>query len=101
MLALVASSYAQQTPDQTEEDIVRLSPFAINENADMGRYQAAQVSSGSRVSMDLIDSTQSISVVTDEFMQDVGTGRIADVVKYVAGVSTNSDLRTFDSIECP
>jgi len=98
MLALVAPSNAQQPPAQSNEEIVRLSPFSINENADIGRYQAAQVSSGSRVSMDLMDSTQSISVVTNEFMQDVGTSRVADVVKYVAGVQTNSDLKTFDTM---
>jgi len=96
MLACAVSASAQQPP--SDEEVVRLSPFAVQENADMGRYQAAQVSSGSRVSMDLMDSTQSISVVTNEFMQDVGTGRVADVVKYVAGVQTNSDLKTFDSM---
>jgi len=53
----------------------------------MGRYQAAQVSSGSRIRMDLMDSTQSISVVTSEFMQDIGTARLTDATKYVAGLS--------------
>jgi len=34
-----------------------------------------------------MDSTQSISVVTSEFMQDIGTARLTDAIKYVAGLS--------------
>jgi len=91
MLALVASSYAQQTSTQNDEEIVRLSPFSVQESADMGRYQAAQVSSGTRIRTDLMDSTQSVSVVTNEFMNDVGMTRVHDAVKYVAGVDANTN----------
>jgi len=49
--------------------------------------------------MELMDSSQSISVVTNEFMQDVGTGRVSDAVKYVAGVSAlNTNLNAFDGM---
>jgi len=88
MLVLGVSAYAQQTPAQHDEEIVRLSPFSVNESANMGRYQAAEASSGTRVRMNLMDSTQSISVVTNEFMQDIGTARLTDATKYVAGLST-------------
>jgi len=37
--------------------------------------------------MDLMDSTQSISVVTSEFMQDIGSAHLTDAIKYVAGLS--------------
>jgi len=94
MLALVASSYAQQTPAQDDEDIVQLSPFSVNESADMGRYQAVEASSGSRIRMNLMDSTQSISVLTNDFLTDIGTTQLLDAVKYVAGVgmSNNPDI---------
>jgi len=98
MLAFAAFSYAQQVPAQNDDEVVRLSPFSVQESADMGRYQAAQVSSGTRIRMDLMDSTQSISVVTNEFMQDVGTGRVSDAVKYVAGVNANNNLNAFDGM---
>jgi len=91
MLAFTVSAQAQQAPDQNDEEIVRLSPFSVQESADMGRYQAAQVSSGTRIRMDLIDSTQSVSVLTNEFMNDVGTTRVHDAVKYVAGVDANNN----------
>jgi len=98
ILALVASTYAQQLPSQSDEEVVRLSPFAVEERADMGRYQAAQVSSGSRIRMDLMEATQGISVVTNEFMTDVGTGRILDAVKYVAGVGASHDPNAMDTM---
>jgi len=62
----------------------------------MGRYQAAEASSGTRVRMDLMDSTQSISVVTNEFISDVGTARLLDAVKYVAGVGASTQPNALD-----
>jgi len=94
----MAPLFAQRTQDQTEdEEIVRLSPFAVQESAEMGRYQAVEATSGSRVRMDLMDSTQSISVVTNEFMQDVGTSRMLDALKYVAGISEGGDPNAMDT----
>jgi len=100
LCALVFSfAYAQQTPAQTDdEEIVRLSPFSVEERANLGRYQAVEVTSGSRVRMDLMEATQGISVVTNEFMQDIGTGRIMDAVKYVAGVSSSHDPNAMDTM---
>jgi len=91
------SLYAQQTPDQSDEEIVRLSPFSVEERADIGRYQAVESTSGSRIRMDLMDSTQSISVVTNEFMQDIGTSRMLDAAKYVAGIGEGGDPNAMDT----
>jgi len=100
MLGLAASAYAQQSPAQIDEDIIRLSPFTVQESADMGRYQAAHASSGSRIRMDLMDSTQSISVLTNEFLNDIDTTQLMDAVKYVAGLggSNNFDIMDIMSI---
>jgi len=96
MLAFVVSAHAQQAPTQSDEEIVRLSPFAVNESADIGRYQAAESSSGTRVRMSLMDATQSISVVTNEFLTDTGSARVLDAVKYVAGVGISSNTTALD-----
>jgi len=92
------SAHAQQISDSDEEEIVRLSPFSVEESADMGRYQAIQTTSGSRVRMDLMNSTQSVSVLTNEFMNDVGTGRLVDIVKYVAGIDANNHTNALDTM---
>jgi len=96
MLALVTSTHAQPPSAQDDEEIVRLSPFAVQESANLGRYQAAQVSSGSRVRMDLMDSTQSVSVLTNEFLGDIDTTQMLDAVKYVAGVGISNNPEIMD-----
>jgi len=83
----LGSLHAQQSSDQSDDEVVRLSPFSVQESADMGRYQAVESTSGARVRMDLMDSTQSISVITNEFMQDIGTAHLHDAMKYVAGIN--------------
>ncbi|KXU37821.1 hypothetical protein AXK12_01270 [Cephaloticoccus capnophilus] len=92
----LGSLHAQQTPDQSDEEIVRLSPFSVQESADVGRYQAVESTSGARIRMDLMDSTQSISVVTNEFLNDIGTARLNDAMKYVAGISSNAQPNALD-----
>jgi len=87
---------AQQSPEQADDEIVRLSPFAVQESADIGRYQAVEASSGSRIRMNLIDATQSISVITNEFLTDIDTARLNDAMKYVAGISSNAQPNALD-----
>jgi len=86
MLNLVIPIYAQQTLDQNDEEIVRLSPFSVNESANIGRYQAVEATSGTRVRVNLMESTQSLSVLTNEFLTDIGADRLLDAAKYVAGI---------------
>jgi len=77
-------------PSQIEDETVVLSPFAVQERADLGRYQASQVSSGTRVRMDLMESTQSISVVTRELIEDISADRVLDAAKYSAAITENT-----------
>jgi len=98
MLVLVTSTYAQQSPAQSDEEIVRLSPFSVNESANVGRYQAVEASSGSRIRMNLMDSTQSVSVLTNEFLGDIDTSQLLDAVKYVAGVSGGTNPNIMDQM---
>jgi len=93
---MLSLAFAQQSREQTDdEEIVRLSPFAVEERTDIGRYQAVESSSGSRIHTNLMDSPQSITVLTNEFIADIGAGRVFDALKYVAGigVGSNPDLQ--------
>lgn len=82
-----ALSHAQTTaPVATPaDDTVVLSPFTVATEA-AGRYQATESTSGSRVRVSLFDSTQAVSVITRDLIEDIGAGRIVDAAKYVAGV---------------
>ena len=66
-----------------------LSAFSVSA-ASAGRYQATEATSGSRVRISLLDSTQSVSVVTRELMEDIGAGRVLDAAKYVSGVTEST-----------
>lgn len=72
-------------PAATAGETVVLSPFTVS-SASAGRYQATEATSGTRVRISLFDSTQSVSVVTRDLIEDIGAGRIVDAAKYVAGV---------------
>ena len=86
--ALFAQPTAAPAPAPTGETIV-LSPFIVSSEAG-GRYQATEATSGSRVRISLFDSTQSVSVVTRDLMDDIAPGRIVDAAKYAAGVTEST-----------
>jgi len=46
--------------------------------------------------MNLLDATQSVSVITNEFMTDIGTARLLDAVKYVAGIGAGTQPNALD-----
>ena len=109
MAALFVSTGAAQLPAQTpqasqvpvttqakpadtapaQEEIIELSPFSVSTTAG-GRYQATDATSGTRVRVPLLDSTQSISVVTHDMIDDIGAGRILDAAKYVSGITEST-----------
>lgn len=53
------------------EEIVTLSPFVVDAATDTG-YRATQTLAGTRIRTDLADVGSSISVLTSEFLRDVG-----------------------------
>ena len=76
---------AQTPAPVTTGETVVLSPFTVS-SADRTRYQATEATSGTRVRLALFDSTQSVSVVTRDLIDDISAGRVVDAAKYVAGV---------------
>ena len=89
LLALGASGALQAqsttTPSAVEPTLVVLSPFVVS-SENSGRYQATEATSGTRTRVSLFDTTQSVSVVTRDLIEDIGAGRVVDAAKYVAGV---------------
>ena len=82
----VAAATATSSPaSATAEETVVLSPFEVSGEAG-GLYQASEATSGTRVRISLLESTQSVSVVTRDLIEDIGADRVVDAAKYVAGV---------------
>ncbi|MBL9208090.1 MAG: TonB-dependent receptor plug domain-containing protein [Opitutaceae bacterium] len=78
---------AQTTPPASRtEEIVVLSPFEVS-SSQPSRYQADESASGGRIRASIMDTPATVTVLTNEFIQDVGTLRVLDAAKYVAGIS--------------
>ena len=77
----------------TAEPTIVLSPFEVREDEDQG-YLATTAQSGTRLRSELRDIAAPISVVTKDFMQDIGARNLEDLLTYtlsteVGGVSGN------------
>ncbi|WP_221032608.1 TonB-dependent siderophore receptor [Actomonas aquatica] len=91
---LLPALHAQQTPvtsptDETEEDIVELSPFTVDTTADKG-YRATNSISGSRISTAIKEIPMPIEVITEDFLKDVGATDLRESLRYSAGVVLQS-----------
>lgn len=80
--------------DQPDEEHVELSLFVVSATSSgIGRYDSLESISAGRVRMDIMDSAQSISVLTTEVIEDVAAGRVVDATRFIAGV-TDATLPT-------
>jgi len=86
-----------QTPSPADEELVRLSPFEVSSSAP-ARYQAAESAAGGRIATSIMDSPTTVTVLTSDFLNDVGGTRVLDPAKYVAGVSEASIPNGLDRI---
>lgn len=90
LLASAASLVAQPaTTSAPKDEIIELSPFTVSTST-VGRYAATESTSGSRVRVSLMDSPQSITVITRELVEDVGATRLLDAAKYAANISEST-----------
>ena len=78
---------AEQAED-ADEEIFELSPFTVDASGDTG-YYASSTLAGTRLNSSLQDIAASITVITPEFMDDIGATDIETAMVYVAGVETD------------
>lgn len=93
----LAASTAVDAQTPAAGDVVKLSAFEVSEQAP-NRYQAADATSGGRLRTSIFDSPQTINVVTDALLKDVGATRILDALKYVPGVTESTIPNGLDRI---
>ncbi len=77
----------KKTIARANETLV-LSPFEVNADADSG-YLASTAQSGTRLRTDLRDIASSISVVTKDFMNDIGATDLNGLLVYTLGTEVN------------
>lgn len=66
----------------SDEESIVLSPFVVDASADQNGYRANSTLAGTRVRTDLKDLASSISVVTQQFLNDTGAKNNADLLVY-------------------
>lgn len=84
LLLPLALSQAQDEPAGAEEEIFTLSPFEVTASENQG-YNAATTLAGNRLRTDLRDIGSAVSVVTEEFLEDVGATDNASLLQYTTG----------------
>jgi iron complex outermembrane recepter protein len=91
LAAQTAPADPQTPPLETDDEVVQLSPFLVSGSGQsVGRYTSLESTSAGRVRVNIMDSTQNVSVITSEMITDVGAGRILDATKYIAGISEST-----------
>lgn len=111
LLALQASAFAQAVADEAtgtasiavepetpsrKDDAVQLSPIIVTgEQIEELRYSAETASSAMKTATPLIETPQSISVLTRERLLDLGALTVQDALRYSAGI--RSDAYGLDS----
>jgi outer membrane receptor protein involved in Fe transport len=63
------------------EEVIKLSPFHVTSSADVG-YLAQNTLSGSRLNTALADTAAAISVLTPEFLRDIGATSMKDIILF-------------------
>jgi hypothetical protein len=83
---MVAQTTAPAVTPKDDEVLV-LSPFEVNSSEDRG-YAATQTLAGTRIRTDLKDVGSAITVITKEFMQDIGATDNGSLLQY----TTNAEV---------
>ena len=88
-VALLSSSFLRgQTPSAPKTEApIELSPFVINAADDTG-YTATETLSGTRLRMAAKDVASAMTIVTTEFMNDIGALNFNDVVNFMPSTSS-------------
>ncbi|HOF41702.1 MAG TPA: TonB-dependent receptor, partial [Candidatus Hydrogenedentes bacterium] len=87
---------APATPEASEE-IVELSPFEVNSSKDTG-YQATETLAGTRIRTELRDVGSAISVVTKEFMEDIGATDTSTLLQYTTNAEVAGTRGTYGGL---
>lgn len=80
--------------DSATEEVVVLSPFTVSSERDRG-YQATDTLAGTRIRTDLADIGSAISVVTKEFMDDLGAVNNETLLAYTVNTEVSGPRGNF------
>lgn len=82
---------ARATSTAAGSEIVQLSEFTVSGEKDTG-YSTTNAIGVTRTNTAIIDTPQAVNVINQEFLRDAVAGELFDVLKYVSGVSIESNI---------
>lgn len=92
---------AQQIPESTDEtdaeDVILLSPFSVESSNEVG-YQATSTLAGTRIKTNLDDLSNSITVATKEFMDDLNVTDATNLLPFLGNIETSGADGTFAGV---
>ncbi|HKJ91023.1 MAG TPA: hypothetical protein VJ960_07815, partial [Oceanipulchritudo sp.] len=86
----------EQDTDEQQEEIFELSPFLVSGSEDQG-YYATQSLAGTRLKSNIRDVGASISIITEEFMEDTASVDASELLIYTAGTETGGFTGNFSA----
>ncbi|MEM9157639.1 MAG: hypothetical protein AAGB46_01215 [Verrucomicrobiota bacterium] len=87
---------SEETGASDSSDVFELSPFEVDGSRDQG-YRAENTLSGSRMNMSLDDVAQSVTVLTADFLEDVGAESVEDILLYSINAESYYEEDKLDS----
>lgn len=94
LLLPVSLMMAQGIEDESDQNVVNLSEFVINTNADYG-YLATEALTATRIGTKLVETPLNINVITENFINDLGMDIVGEALRYTS--SANFDENNDDS----
>ena len=90
---LPAGVCAQEEPASTadEEDVISLAPYEVASKAPTG-YRVTTLTTTTRLNTALEDISQTISVVSADFMDDIGATDFKDAIAYMPAISERHNV---------
>ncbi len=94
LFAVTGSAFSQSAPtppadSESDESVVKLSPFVVTTDKDKG-YKATNATSGTRLNTPIKELPMPIEVITEEFLRDTGSRDLRESLRYSAGIILQS-----------
>jgi iron complex outermembrane receptor protein len=96
-LALADAASAQADSKSTApstDTVIKLEDFNVSDSRANG-YRATQATSATGLAASVLDSPVPISILTGDFITDIGATRLADALMFVPGIQNSSYESTF------
>lgn len=93
-----SATVGAQTATPPKSETIQLSPFEVLSEKDTG-YRANGTLAGTRLRTDLKDVAASVSVITKDFMNDLGATNLAELLVYTTGTEVSGlggNMSSFD-----